>query len=142
MQTFESTSPDETYELGRKIGTDVKPGSVIALNGDLGAGKTLFTQGLAQGMGITEPVNSPTFTILKIYDDGRLPLYHFDVYRIDDPYEMEEVGLDDYLYGSGVSVIEWPCNIAELMPEHYTDIRIERVSADDPDRRRITIEDR
>lgn len=144
-QIYESNSPDDTYELGRDIGKKAVPGSVIALEGDLGAGKTLFTQGLAAGLGITEPVNSPTFTILQIYESGRLPLYHFDVYRIDDPYEMEEVGFDDYIYGDGVSVIEWPDRIAELMeliPDKYTVIRISRDNERGFDYRRIEITDR
>ena len=123
---FESASPDETYEFGRSFADKTGPGSVIALEGDLGAGKTLFTQGLAEGLGITEPVNSPTFTILQIYESGRLPLYHFDVYRIEDPYEMEEVGFDDFIYGHGVSVIEWPGQIEELLPDVYTRVRISR----------------
>jgi len=144
-QIYESNSPDDTYELGRDIGKKAVPGSVIALEGDLGAGKTLFTQGLAAGLGITEPVNSPTFTILQIYESGRLPLYHFDVYRIDDPYEMEEVGFDDFIYGDGVSVIEWPDRIAELMeliPDKYTVIRISRDNERGFDYRRIEITDR
>ena len=141
-KVYESNSPDETYELGRSIGERIESGSIIALDGDLGAGKTLFTQGLAAGLGITEPVNSPTFTILQIYDSGRIPLYHFDVYRIDDPYEMEEVGFDDYIFGNGVSVIEWPERIAELMeqiPDPYTEIRITRDDAHGFDYRRIEI---
>lgn len=141
-KVYESNSPDETYELGRSIGERIEAGSIIALDGDLGAGKTLFTQGLAAGLGITGPVNSPTFTILQIYDSGRIPLYHFDVYRIDDPYEMEEVGFDDYIFGNGVSVIEWPERIAELMeqiPDPYTEIRITRDDAHGFDYRRIEI---
>ena len=125
-EIFESSSPDETYEFGRSMGEKISPGCVIALEGDLGAGKTLFTQGLAAGLGITEPVNSPTFTILQIYESGRMPLYHFDVYRIEDPYEMEEVGFDDFIYGEGVSVIEWPGQIYDLFPDKYIKIKISR----------------
>ncbi|MCR4596089.1 MAG: tRNA (adenosine(37)-N6)-threonylcarbamoyltransferase complex ATPase subunit type 1 TsaE [Lachnospiraceae bacterium] len=144
-RVYESNSPDDTYELGRSIGESITPGSIIALDGDLGAGKTLLTQGLAAGLGITEPVNSPTFTIMQIYESGRLPLYHFDVYRIDDPYEMEEVGFDDFIYGDGVSVIEWPDRIAELMeqiPDPYTEIRITRDDERGFDYRRIEITER
>lgn len=144
-RVYESNSPEDTYELGRTMGESITPGSVIALDGDLGAGKTLFTQGLAAGLGITEPVNSPTFTIMQIYESGRLPLYHFDVYRIDDPYEMEEVGFDDFIYGDGVSVIEWPDRIAELMdqiPDPYTEIRITRDDERGFDYRRIEITER
>jgi tRNA threonylcarbamoyladenosine biosynthesis protein TsaE len=139
-EIFESSSPDETYELGRSIGEKMTPGSVIALEGDLGAGKTLFTQGLAAGLGITEPVNSPTFTILQIYESGRMPLYHFDVYRIEDPYEMEEVGFDDFIFGEGVSVIEWPGQIYELFPDIYIRIRILRDYTRGDDYRLIEIE--
>ena len=127
---FESFSPDDTYEFAYKLGEKLKPGTVIALNGDLGAGKTLFTQGLAAGLGIKDHVNSPTFTIMQIYEGGRLPLYHFDVYRIEDPDEMAETGLDDYIYGDGVTVIEWADYIDELMPEDHIKIRISR----DPDK--------
>jgi len=137
--TRHSYSPDDTFEIGKNIGMEAKPGLVIALRGDLGAGKTLFTQGLAEGLGIDEPVNSPTFTIMQIYDTGRIPLYHFDVYRIMDPCEMDEVGFDDYVYGEGVTIIEWPGQIEEIMPEHYTDIVIERDNSKGFDYRRIEL---
>lgn len=121
-----SESPEDTFALGKQIGESVAPGSVLTLVGDLGVGKTVFTQGLAEGLGILDAVNSPTFTILQIYEGGRLPLYHFDVYRIDEPEEMEEVGLDDYLYGRGVSLIEWPEQIAECLPDSTRIIRIRK----------------
>lgn len=108
------------------MGESIKPGTVIAMDGDLGAGKTLFTQGLAEGMGITEPVNSPTFTIMQIYDTGRIPLYHFDAYRIEDPMEMDEIGFDDYIYGDGVCVIEWAKQIEELLPDSYINMTLNR----------------
>lgn len=136
----ESNNPDETYRLAYDIGKHIQAGTVITLDGDLGAGKTLFTQGLAAGLGITEPVNSPTFTILQIYETGRLPLYHFDVYRIEDPEEMQETGLDDYLYGEGVSVIEWAEYIQELVTEDAIRIRIERDPEKGDDYRVIRIE--
>lgn len=123
---IDSFSAEDTYELGRSIGMNANPGLVITMDGDLGAGKTLFTQGLAEGLGITEPVNSPTFTILQIYDTGRLPLYHFDVYRIEDPYEMDEVGFDDFIYGEGVSVIEWSGQIDDILPDDRLEIVISR----------------
>lgn len=136
---IETNSPEETFRAGEKLGEKAYPGQVFTLTGDLGVGKTVFTQGMAAGLGITEPVNSPTFTILQIYDDGRLPLYHFDVYRIGDVEEMEEVGFDDYVMGDGVSLIEWANLIEEILPEKRTDILIEK----DPERgfdfRRITI---
>lgn len=138
-KVIESFSPEETYECGKNIGENATPGLVITLRGDLGAGKTLFTQGLAEGLGIDEPVNSPTFTIMQIYTSGRMPLYHFDVYRIEDPYEMDEVGFDDFIYGDGVSVIEWPGQIEELLPEHLMDICITRDVQKGFDYRSITI---
>ena len=102
------------------------PGQILALSGDLGVGKTVFTKGFAAGLGITDPVSSPTFTILQIYEGGRLPLYHFDVYRIEDPEEMEEVGLDEYLFGQGVCLIEWAEKIAEILPESTRIVRIRK----------------
>ena len=105
--TIESNSAEETFALGQKIGERVKPGTIISLTGDLGVGKTVFTQGLAKGLGIMEPVNSPTFTIVQVYEGGRLPFYHFDVYRIGDIEEMDEIGYEDYFYGNGVCLIEW-----------------------------------
>ena len=118
---IESFCPEDTYVLGQKIGELVKPGTVISLVGDLGVGKTVFTQGLAKGLGITEPVNSPTFTIVQVYDGGRLPFYHFDVYRIGDIEEMDEIGYEDYFYGEGVCLIEWADLIRELLlePQDY-----------------------
>ena len=136
---YESMRPEDTFEYARKMGEKIKAGTVIALNGDLGAGKTLFTQGLAAGLGITDYVNSPTFTIMQIYEGGRLPLYHFDVYRIEDPDEMAETGLDDYIYGDGVTVIEWAEYIEELMPDDHIKIRISRDPSKDADYRLITI---
>lgn len=140
-KTFETNSPGETFELGRKIGEEARPGDVYTLIGDLGAGKTLFTQGVAAGLGITEPVNSPTFTILQVYEEGRLPLYHFDVYRIGDESEMDEIGFDDYVYGDGVCFIEWADLIKGIIPKRHTRITIERDRAKGNDYRRITIEE-
>lgn len=122
-QIIETYSAEETFALGKKIGENALPGQVYALTGDLGVGKTVFTQGVAAGLGITEPVNSPTFTILQIYENGRLPFYHFDVYRIGDVEEMEEVGYEDYFYGEGICLVEWADLIEEILPENY--IRIE-----------------
>lgn len=136
---YETFSPEETYEIGRRMGSEARPGLVITLDGDLGAGKTLFTKGFAEGLGITEPVSSPTFTILQEYEGGRMPLYHFDVYRIGDPAEMEEVGFDDYIYGDGATLIEWSELIEELIPEGAVRIVMERDAAKSEDYRRITI---
>ena len=110
--------------------------------GDLGVGKTVFTQGLAAGLGIEEPISSPTFTIVQEYDEGRLPFYHFDVYRIGDISEMDEIGFEDYIYGEGVSLIEWANLIEEILPEHRIDIAIEKDLTQGFDYRKITIEGR
>ena len=115
------------------------PGSVLTLVGDLGVGKTVFTQGLAEGLGILDAVNSPTFTIVQIYEEGRIPLYHFDVYRIGDISEMDEIGYEDYFYGDGVCLIEWANLIEELLPEQYVEIRIEKNLEKGFDYREITV---
>ena len=135
----ETRSPEETYALGEKIGKAAQPGQIYTLTGDLGVGKTVFTQGVAAGLGITEPVSSPTFTIVQVYEEGRLPFYHFDVYRIGDVEEMDEIGYEDYIYGDGVSLIEWANLIEEILPEHYTEIRIEKDLDKGFDYRRIEI---
>ena len=136
---IETNSPEETFRAGRKLGEKAKSGQVFTLSGDLGVGKTVFTQGLARGLGIEEPVNSPTFTIVQVYDEGRLPFYHFDVYRIGDIEEMDEVGFEDYVMGDGVSLIEWANLIEEILPEKRTDILIEKDLERGFDYRRITI---
>ena len=136
----ETRSPKETYELGRKIGLQARPGQVYTLTGDLGVGKTVFTQGVAAGLGITEPVSSPTFTIVQVYEEGRLPFYHFDVYRIGDIEEMEEIGYDDYFFGKGICLIEWAELIEEILPDDRISITIEKDLAQGFDYRRITVE--
>lgn len=136
---IETNTERETYELGYEMGERSRAGQVYTLVGELGVGKTVFTKGLAAGLGITEPVSSPTFTIVQIYEEGRLPFYHFDVYRIGDVEEMEEVGYEDYLYGEGVSLIEWADLIREILPEHYTEIKIEKDLGKGFDYRRISI---
>ena len=135
MAVIDSFCAKDTYELGEKIGQMAKPGMVISLTGDLGVGKTVFTQGLAKGLGIEEPVNSPTFTIVQVYEEGRLPLYHFDVYRIGDIEEMDEIGYEDYFYGVGVCLIEW----ADLIREILT-VTIEKNLEKGFDYRKITLE--
>ncbi len=139
METF---SAEETYTLGKKLGEQAKPGQVYTLIGDLGVGKTVFTQGVADGLGITEPINSPTFTIVQIYEEGRMPFYHFDVYRIGDVEEMDEIGYEDYFYGEGICLIEWANLIEEILPESYTQITIEKDLAKGFDYRRIIIEEK
>lgn len=138
---IETRSAEETFAFGLKIGTEAKKGQVFTLIGDLGVGKTVFTQGMAKGLGIEEAVNSPTFTIVQEYEDGRIPFYHFDVYRIGDVEEMDEIGFDDYVYGEGVCLIEWANLIEEILPEHFTQIQIEKDLEQGFDYRRITIEE-
>lgn len=140
MVVTETNSPAETFELGKRLGEQAKPGWIFTLVGDLGVGKTVFTQGLARGLGIEEPVNSPTFTILQEYDTGRLPFYHFDVYRIADIEEMEEIGYDDCFFGGGVCLVEWADLIEELIPENAFHVTIEKDMEKGFDYRKITIE--
>ncbi len=137
----ESFNAEETFQMGEKLGGECQPGQVYTLIGDLGVGKTVFTQGLAKGLGITEPVNSPTFTILQEYHEGRLPFYHFDVYRIGDVEEMDEIGYEDCIYGEGVCLIEWANLIEEILPKHYWQITIEKDLEKGFDYRKITIEE-
>lgn len=138
---IETNQEKETYALGVQMGQSAKPGAVYTLVGDLGVGKTVFTQGFAAGLGVDEPVNSPTFTIVQIYEEGRLPFYHFDVYRIGDIEEMDEVGFEEYVMGEGVSLIEWANLIEEILPERRTNILIEKDLTQGFDYRRITIEE-
>lgn len=139
-QIIETRSARETFELGKRLGGLAKAGDIYSLIGDLGVGKTVFTQGMASGLGILESVNSPTFTILQLYDEGRLPLYHFDVYRIGDIEEMEEIGYDEYFYGDGVCLIEWANLIEDILPEKYTRICIEKNPEKGLDYRKIIVE--
>ena len=136
----ETQSPEETFELGRKIGAEAEPGSIYTLIGDLGVGKTVFTQGVAAGLEIMEPVNSPTFTILQVYEEGRCPFYHFDVYRIGDVSEMDEIGYEDCFYGEGICLIEWADLIEEILPEQYTRITISKDLEKGFDYRKISIQ--
>ena len=139
MKIYDSFRPEDTFELGRQIGEACKPGQVYTLIGDLGVGKTVFTQGLAKGLKITEPVNSPTFTIVQIYDEGRMPFYHFDVYRIGDVEEMEEIGYEDCFYGEGVCLIEWSVLIEEILPEDAIHVTIEKDMEKGFDYRKICV---
>ena len=136
---YESKCPQDTFELGRKLGAQARPGQVYCLDGDLGVGKTVFTQGFAQGLGIAGPVNSPTFTIVQQYEDGRLPLYHFDVYRIGDISVRDEIGYEDCFYGGGVS-LEWSSLIEEILPETAVHVTIEKDLEQGFDYRRIRVE--
>ena len=139
QKIYETNSSEETFALGRHFGKEAKPGDVCTLIGDLGVGKTVFTQGIAAGLGIEESVCSPTFTIVQVYEGGRLPFYHFDVYRILDPEEMEEIGYEDYFYGEGLVMVEWGNYIAELLPPRHTEITIEKDLQKGFDYRKITV---
>lgn len=138
---YETFSPEETFELGVTIGKAVKEGEVYTLTGELGVGKTVFTQGIAAGLDITEPVSSPTFTIVQVYGEGRLPFYHFDVYRIGDVEEMDEIGYEDYFYGDGLCMIEWGNLIEEILPAERCEVIIEKDLEQGLDYRRITVRD-
>lgn len=136
---LESRSAEDTFQIGMRLGQMAEAGEVYTLTGDLGAGKTVFTQGFAKGLGIEESVNSPTFTILQIYERGRLPLYHFDVYRIGSVDEMDETGFEEYIMGEGVSLIEWADLIKEILPEKHTRVLIEKDLEKGFDYRQITV---
>ena len=138
---LETWSPKETFAVGERLGKEAKAGEIYTLNGDLGVGKTVFTQGIAKGLGIEEPVNSPTFTIVQIYEEGRIPFYHFDVYRIGDVEEMDEIGYEDYFFGEGLCIIEWAELIIDIIPNNAKKITIEKDLEKGFDYRRITIEE-
>ena len=137
---YETNSEKDTFELGKNLGEQAKAGQIFCLNGDLGVGKTVFTQGFAKGLGIEENVNSPTFTIIQVYEEGRIPLYHFDVYRIGNPEEMYEIGYEEYFFGEGVCLIEWSKLIEELIPEEAINIEIDKNLEKGLDYRKITVE--
>ena len=138
-ERIETNNPEATEALGEKLGREARAGQIYCLSGDLGVGKTVFTKGFAKGLGITEHVTSPTFAIVNEYE-GRLPLYHFDVYRIGDVSEMDEIGYEDCFYGEGVCLIEWSQLIPEILPEHVIRIRIEKDLSQGFDYRKITVE--
>ena len=142
MKISETYSPEETFQAGKRLGEQAGKGQVYCLDGDLGVGKTVFTQGFAKGLGIQSDVNSPTFTIIQQYEEGHLPLYHFDVYRIGDISEMDEIGYEDCFYGEGVCLIEWASLVEEIIPETAIEIRIEKDLEKGFDYRKITVEER
>ena len=137
---IESFKAQDTYMAGFRLGEQAKAGEIFCLHGDLGVGKTVFTQGFAKGLGIEEPICSPTFTIVQEYQEGRIPFYHFDVYRLCDVDEMEEIGYEDYFYGEGVCFIEWANLIEEILPNNRKVITIEKDLEKGFDYRKITIE--
>ena len=136
---YDSWRPEDTFAIARILGESAQPGEVYCLIGDLGVGKTLFSQGFAKGLGVEESVNSPTFTIVQEYPEGRIPFYHFDVYRIEDPEEMEEVGFTDMIYGDGVCLIEWANLIEDILPEQYVKVEISKDLDKGFDYRRIMV---
>ena len=138
---IESFSAEETHALGVKMGQQAQPGDVYTLVGDLGVGKTVLTQGIAEGLGIDKAICSPTFTIVQVYEEGRMPFYHFDVYRIGDIEEMDEIGYEDYFYGEGLTMIEWANLIEEILPEKRKEITIEKNLEKGFDYRKITIKE-
>ena len=142
MKIIETYSPEETFQAGKRLGEQAGKGKVYCLAGDIGVGKRVLTQGFAKGLGIQSDVNSPTFTIIQQYEEGHLPLYHFDVYRIGDISEMDEIGYEDCFYGEGVCLIEWASLVEEIIPETAIEIRIEKDLEKGFDYRKITVEER
>lgn len=140
MMMYETNNPNNTFELGVALGEKAFKGQIYRLDGDLGTGKTVFAKGFAKGLGIETHITSPTFTIVNVYEEGKIPFYHFDVYRIGDPYELEEIGYEEYFYGEGVTMIEWATLVEELMPEKVVTIVIEKDLSKGLDYRRITVE--
>lgn len=140
IMRYETFCAEETFAIGKRLGENAAAGQIYTLTGDLGVGKTVFTQGFAAGLLVAEPVNSPTFTVVQVYDTGRLPLYHFDAYRIGDVSEMDEIGYEDYFFGDGVCLIEWADLIREIIPAGASAVTIEKEPARGTDYRRITIE--
>ena len=141
MTVYDSFSEEMTFEIGKKLGEKADKGEIICLEGDLGVGKTVFTKGFAEGLNIEENIDSPTFTIVQEYKEGRIPLYHFDVYRIGDISEMDEIGYEDYFFGEGVCLIEWASRIKELIPESAIRIIIEKDLSKGFEYRRVVVEE-
>jgi len=141
MRVLESFSEENTFEIGKELALSAKSGDIFALSGDLGVGKTIFSKGFAKGLGIDENISSPTFTFVNNYEDGRMPLYHFDMYRIADYEELEEIGYEDYFFGDGVCLVEWPSRVEELLPEHTIKISIEKDLSKGFAYRKVIVED-
>lgn len=141
MTVYESFSEEMTFNIGKELGKKADKGEIICLEGDLGVGKTVFTKGFAEGLDIEDNIDSPTFTIVQEYLEGRIPLYHFDVYRIGDISEMDEIGYEDYFFGEGVCLIEWASRIEELLPEAAVHIKIEKDLAKGFEYRRVVVEE-
>ncbi len=138
MKVYETNEEQQTYDIGYKLGLESSPGNIYCLIGDLGVGKTIFSKGFASGIGITEHITSPTFTIVQVYE-GEKPMYHFDMYRIEDPDELEMIGYEDYFYGEGVCLVEWANNVIDVIPDNAIWITIEKDLEKGFDYRKITI---
>lgn len=138
-QVWESFSPEETEKLGKQLAESAKKGQIFCLNGDLGVGKTVFTKGFAAGLGVKEHVTSPTFTIVNEYHDGKMPFYHFDVYRISCEEEMDDIGYEEYFFGEGVCLVEWAELVKDLIPKDALWITLEKDYAKSEDYRKITV---
>ena len=138
---YKSNSPKETENIAKAFAKSLKCGDVVCLNGDLGVGKTAFVQGLTKALGVTDPISSPTFTIVNCYN-STIPIYHFDVYRIDDCDEMYEIGYEEYVYGDGITIIEWPEKIEPILPEKRYDILISKDLSKHEDFRLIDIKEK
>ena len=137
---LESFCEEDTFNIGKDLAMNAKTSSVYCLDGDLGVGKTIFTKGFAVGLGIEECITSPTFTIVQEYEDGRVPFYHFDVYRISDPCEMYEIGFDEYINGEGICLIEWASLIEEILPKDVIKVNISKDLDKGIDYRVITVD--
>ena len=137
MLAWFSHSEEQTYKIGKWIGENAKPGDIILLYGDLGSGKTVLSKGIAHGAGVSGVVTSPTFTLMNVYM-GRLPVYHFDIYRINDPEELFDLDYEDYFYGNGVSIVEWPDKLGFLLPKEFLKITITRLQEENV--RKIAVE--
>jgi len=137
MVMIHTASPEETLRLGHILAALLKAGDVVCLSGDLGAGKTLLTKGIAAGLGAAEDVTSPTFTILQVYE-AKMPIYHFDLYRLEHADELMDIGFDEFVFGSGIAIIEWADKFSRYMPEQY--LRIEITHGTDPETRIIQIQ--
>ncbi len=139
MKYTRTFSEKETYEKGKELGVILNAGDVVCLDGELGAGKTVFAKGIAHSLGIDRHVTSPTFGLVNEYD-GEIPLFHFDVYRIDDPEEMYEIGYEEYIYGNGVTLIEWAEKITDILPKDRIQVNIRKLPEKGLDTREITVE--
>ncbi len=139
MLVLRTSRSEETFRVGQLIGAALSPGDIVCLHGDLGAGKTVLTQGIGWGLGVNQPINSPTFTLVNEYA-GRIPLYHLDLYRLAEPAQLEQIGWEECVFGEGVAVIEWPEVLTPLLPADYLKISLEKDLSAGEDCRLLTLE--